>query len=106
MSVNPSRSGKRIGPRMVSLDDLQPHPFNSNVMPADLREKLKAHIKGTGRYPSVVVRPHPKGQGKYEILDGHHRAEVLRELGHTEARCDVWEVDDHEAKLLLATLNR
>ncbi len=31
---------------------------------------------------------------------------MLRELGHTEARCDVWDVDDREAKLLLATLNR
>jgi len=36
----------------------------------------------------------------------HHRVAILRELGHAEARCDVWEVDDHEAKLLLATLNR
>ncbi len=43
---------------------------------------------------------------RYQILNGHHRAEVLRELGHTRARCDVWEVDDDEARLLLATLNR
>ena len=44
--------------------------------------------------------------GKYQVLDGHHRVAILREIGHTEARCDVWEVDDREAKLLLATLNR
>jgi hypothetical protein len=31
---------------------------------------------------------------------------ILRELGHREARCDVWEGNDREAKLLLATLNR
>ncbi len=43
---------------------------------------------------------------RYQILNGHHRAEVLRELGHTRARCDVWEVDDDEARVLLATLNR
>lgn len=42
----------------------------------------------------------------YQILNGHHRAEVLRQLGHTHARCDVWEVDDAEARVLLATLNR
>jgi hypothetical protein len=42
----------------------------------------------------------------YQILNGHHRAMVLRELGHTHARCDVWEVDDAEARVLLATLNR
>ena len=100
------RPGARIGPRMVALDDLVPHPLNSNVMPEELREKLRAHLKRTGRYPFLVVRPHPSETGKFEILDGHHRVAILRELGHTEARCDVWEVSDREAKLLLATLNR
>jgi ParB-like chromosome segregation protein Spo0J len=96
-------SERRIGPRNVPLDDLVAHPLNSNVMSEDLREKLKAHIKRTGRYPFLVVRP--LGQ-KYQVLDGHHRVAILRDLGHTEARCDVWDVDDREAKLLLATLNR
>jgi ParB-like chromosome segregation protein Spo0J len=91
---------------MVPLDALRAHPLNSNVMPEDLREKLKVHIHRTGRYPYVVVRPHPNEPGSYEVLDGHHRVEILRELGHKEARCDVWNVDDREAKLLLATLNR
>jgi ParB-like chromosome segregation protein Spo0J len=97
---------KHLGARMVPIDDLRPHPHNSNVMPDDLRAKLTAHIKRTGRYPFVVVRPHPDEPGQFEILDGHHRIDVLRVLGHTEARCDIWNVDDREAKLLLATLNR
>jgi ParB-like chromosome segregation protein Spo0J len=96
----------RVGTRMVPLDDLVPHPLNANVMPEELREKLKAHIRRTGRYPFLVVRPHPEAEGKYQVLDGHHRLAVLRDLGHREARCDVWEVNDREAKLLLATLNR
>jgi ParB/RepB/Spo0J family partition protein len=75
-------------------------------MPEDLRAKLTAHIKQSGRYPMVIVRPHPDESGRFQILDGHHRVEVLRELGHAEVRCDVWAVDDREAKLLLATLNR
>ena len=99
-------AGARIGARMVPLEHLRPHPLNSNVLPDDLKEKLKAHIKRTGRYPFLVVRPHPQETGKFQVLDGHHRVDVLRELGHTEARCDVWEVNDREAKLLLATLNR
>jgi len=99
-------TGTRIGARMVPLADLLPHPMNANVMPEDLREKLRVHIQRTGRYPFVVVRPHPTEPGKYEILDGHHRVEILRDLGHREARCDVWDVSDREAKLLLATLNR
>lgn len=99
-------TGTRLGARLIPLADLRPHPLNANVMPEDLREKLRAHIQRTGRYPFLVVRPHPDEAGKYQVLDGHHRVEVLRELGHTEARCDVWEVSDREAKLLLATLNR
>lgn len=102
----PAFGGSRIGARMVPLDDLVPHPLNSNVMSEELREKLKAHIKRTGRTPFIVVRAHPDDPAKFQILDGHHRVAILRELGHTEARCDVWDVTDREAKLLLATLNR
>src|SRR6266850_1219361 len=94
----------RMGPKTIALDNLLAHPLNSNVMSDDLREKLKVHIKRTGRYPFIVVRPHPEQPGKYQVLDGHHRVGVLRELEHTEVRCDVWEVDDREAKVLLATL--
>src|SRR5688572_19461091 len=97
---------KRVGPKMIPLDDLLPHPLNANTMPEDLKAKLRAHIKRTGRYPYLVVRPHPQETAKYQVLDGHHRVGVLRDLGHTEARCDVWDVTDREAKLLLATLNR
>jgi ParB-like chromosome segregation protein Spo0J len=96
----------RIGPRMIPLDRLLPHPLNSNVMPPDLQAKLRAHIKRTGRYPYLVVRQHPDESEQFQVLDGHHRVAILRDLGHVEARCDVWEVNDREAKLLLATLNR
>jgi hypothetical protein len=51
---------------------------------------------------SALLTPHVQ----YQILNGHHRAAVLRQLGHTHARCDVWEVDEAEARVLLATLNR
>ena len=96
----------RVGPRTIPLTDLLPHPLNSNVMQEEFRHKLESHIRRTGRYPHIIVRPHPGEPGKYQILDGHHRIAILRDLGHTEARCDVWEVDDREARLLLATLNR
>ena len=104
--MSPKTPSTRIGACSVPLDQLQPHPMNANVMSADLQAKLQAHIKRTGRYPHLIVRPHPDQPGKYQVLDGHHRLVVLRDLGHAEARCDVWQVDDREANLLLATLNR
>src|SRR5688572_11743941 len=103
--MNESKPTKRLGVAMLPLDALKPHPLNANVLPEDLREKLAAHIRSSGRYPHLIVRPHPS-EGTYQVLDGHHRLLVLRDLGHTEARCDIWDVNDREAKLLLATLNR
>ena len=102
--ISPKRT--RIGPKMIPLTDLMPHPLNANRMSDEMREKLRAHIKRTGRYPYLIVRPHPDQPDKYQVLDGHHRIAVLQELGHVDALCDVWEVDDREANLLLATLNR
>jgi len=130
----------------IPLAQLQPHPDNSNRMPARLMEKLRRHIERTGLYEPLVVRPldecgvrsaecevekeRDKGAAgrrdegtaavapftphselrtphcRYQILNGHHRAEVLRQLGHTHARCDVWNVSDEDALVLLATLNR
>ena len=105
--------------RWLPLDALDPHPENANRMSADRMEKLKGHIERTGRYEPLIVRPmqnaerrmqnerpNSKNGVRYQILNGHHRAAVLRQLGHTRARCDVWDVDDDEARMLLATLNR
>jgi ParB-like chromosome segregation protein Spo0J len=88
---------------LIDLDRLSAHPANPNVVPAELLRKLKGHLERTGRYPPIIVRPLG---ADYQILDGHHRAQVLRDLGHTTARCDVWPVDDDEALLLVGTLNQ
>lgn len=90
----------------IPLTQLRSRADNANVMPEGLLVKLVGHIERTDRYPHLIVRPMPGEAGAYEILDGHHRAEALRRLGRAAARCEVWEVDDDEALVLLATLNR
>lgn len=96
--------------QFIPLSCLEPHPANSNAMSAALQAKLRAHLKRSGRYPPLIVRPMPQrvgaGAPRHQILDGHCRAAILRELGHAGAWCVVWQVDDAEALLLLATLNR
>lgn len=89
--------------RRIDGTQLHAHPDNSNVMPERLFDKLVRHIAASGKYPPLVVRPH---DGAYQMLDGHHWAEALRRLEHERAWCDVWDVDDEQALLLLATLNR
>lgn len=95
----------------IQLDRLRAHPANSNVMPEALMAKLVDHIAMTERYPPLIVRQLPgcdSGEGApvYQLLDGHHRVEALKRLGRPAAECVVWEADDDEALLLLATLNR
>jgi ParB-like chromosome segregation protein Spo0J len=75
-------------------------------MSAETLRKLRRHIERTGRYEPLTVRPHPHDQGKFEVLNGHNRLRVLRAIGHKSARCVVWNVDDEQARLYLATLNR
>lgn len=92
----------------IPLARLHPHPDNSNVMPERTLKKLTAHIERTDRYPPILVRPRHAANEEpaFEILDGHHRVEALRRLARPSARCVAWDVDDEEALLLMATLNR
>lgn len=90
----------------IALDLLDDHPDNANRMGEELLAKLVAHIRDNGNYPPLIIRPHPQHAGRYQILDGHHRAKALHQLGRTEACCEIWEVDDGQTDLLLLTLNR
>jgi ParB-like chromosome segregation protein Spo0J len=90
----------------IALERLVAHPQNANVMPPATMKKLRRHIERTGRYEPLVVRPHPTRPADFELINGHHRKEILAELGHTHAACMVWPLSDAETLLLLATVNR
>jgi hypothetical protein len=68
--------------------------------------KLVRNIERTGRYEPLMVRPCPDKDGHFQIINGHHRCQALRELGYKTAEVIVWDIDDQEADILLATLNR
>jgi hypothetical protein len=90
----------------IPLDKLLPHPENPNKMSKQNFEKLKRHIAQSRKYEPLIVRKHPEIKKHFEIINGHHRANALKELGETFADCVEWDVDDEAARLLLATLNR
>jgi len=90
----------------IVIEHLCPHPGNPNRMDDKTFAKLLTHLKKTGRYEPIVVRPLADKEGAYQIINGHHRVRALKQLGYTEVQCVVWNVDDTEARLLLATLNR
>jgi hypothetical protein len=92
--------------RTIELEKLIAHPSNANRMSEGTFAKLVRNIERTGRYEPIVVRPHPVRRNHFQIINGHHRCKALEKLGHTEADCVVWNVDDEQTNILLATLNR
>ncbi len=90
----------------VEINKLIAHPANPNRMSNSTFRKLAGHIKRTGNYEPVIVRPHPKHNGCYEIINGEHRVKALKKFGRQTCDCIVWQVDDSETLILLATLNR
>jgi len=92
--------------RLIELGRLVGHPENPNVMSVAAFKKLVRNIKRSGRYEPLIVRPHPERRGVFEIISGHHRCKALERLGYEAAECVVWEVDDVETGIMLATFNR
>ncbi|MCP4592141.1 MAG: ParB N-terminal domain-containing protein [bacterium] len=92
--------------RHIPLTKLVPHPDNPNRMSRAAFSKLMRHIKRTGRYEPLVVRPHPDRDGHFQIINGHHRCQALDKLSHQTAQVVVWDIDDEQTDLLLTTLNR
>jgi ParB family chromosome partitioning protein len=78
----------------IAIDLLVPHPQNCNRMDEGTLRKLRRHMERTGRYEPLTVRPHPQEDGKYQVLNGHHRLRVLRALNYEEVLCTVWDMDD------------
>jgi len=112
----------------IALDKLVAHPDNPNRMSKTNFAKLVRNIERTGRYEPLVVRPCPSSSLRtgpqknchscasrnpdddriscFQIINGHHRWQALRELGYKTADAIVWDIDDQNADILLATLNR
>jgi ParB/RepB/Spo0J family partition protein len=90
----------------IALDRLIPHPDNPNRMSKANFAKLVRNIKRTGRYEPLIVRPHPDRPEYFQIINGHHRVKALAQLGCETADAIVWDVDDAQTDILLATLNR
>ena len=87
----------------IAVERLAPHPDSPNRMSKGNFAKLVRNIERIGRYEPLVVRP--KGDG-FQIINGHHRWRALQELGYKTVDAVVWDIDDGETDILLATLNR
>lgn len=96
---------------VLPLEHLIPNTWNPNEMTDEEYERTKLGIKrlikkvGLAKIPPLVVRPHKKKKGKWEIIDGEHRQKILTELGHTHGPVLVLNVNTKTAMLLTDQLN-
>ena len=87
----------------IAIEKFVSHPDNPNRMSKSNFAKLVRNIERTGRYEPLLVRP--KGDS-FQIINGYHRWQALQQLGYKTADAIVWEVNDRDTDILLATLNR
>ncbi|MFA5239412.1 MAG: ParB/RepB/Spo0J family partition protein [Phycisphaerae bacterium] len=90
----------------IPLGKLVAHPDNPNRQSSVTFNKLVRNIERTGRYEPILVRPHPEKEGYFQLINGHHRWRALMKLGREAADCVVWDIDDEQTDILLATVNR
>jgi len=104
----------------IAIDKLVAHPGNPNRQSRANFAKLVRNIELSGRYEPLIVRQKPevgrqKTEGRassesdgpiYQIINGHHRWRALAKLGYNRADCIIWDIDDEQTDILLATLNR
>ena len=84
---------------------IQPNAYNPNVVPDDIMVQLKKSIQRDGFLQPIIVRP-AKEDGKYEIIDGAHRYQVMTDLGKAEIPCLIIEKDDNLAKVSTINMNK
>ena len=87
----------------ISLIDRYPdHPFY--VDDDDDMLDLAASIEAVGQLTPACVRP--KKNGRYELLSGHRRMRACQIAGVETLRCEVRDMNDAEAAIVLVEANR
>jgi hypothetical protein len=89
-----------IGLRRVPAGSLRPNPLNWRLHPARQRAALQGALAEIGYASALLARELP--DGSLELIDGHLRAETTPD---SQVPVLVLDLDEREAKLLLATFD-
>jgi hypothetical protein len=86
--------------RRVRADQLRPNPLNWRTHPPAQADALRGVLSEIGYASALLARE--LDDGTLELIDGHLRAETTPDA---EVPVLVLDVDEHEARTLLATLD-
>jgi len=88
----------------LPVDKMVKADWNWRTDDADMMEKLKENLKRNGLVQNLIVRILPTGF--YEVVNGNHRLEALRDIGVTEAMVfDLGEVSLASAQRIAVETN-
>ena len=90
---------KKISLKLI--DDFNNHPFK--VIEDESLKELADSINENGLLEPLVVRR--KENRRYEMLSGHRRKKALELIGATEAICNIEDLLDEEATILMVDSN-
>lgn len=75
-----------------------PEQRASATFTPDQHAELKASIEKQGFQIPILVKPTP--DGNYELIDGLHRIEIIKEMGWTKIPAVITEADEKKATIL------
>lgn len=88
---------QRIKLETLDIDQLEPNPWNTNVVSPENQHKLEESIRRFGLFKPIVVRE--LQDGSRQIIGGEHRYEAARSLGYSEIQVvNLGRIDDKKAK--------
>ena len=86
----------------LPISQIRVAPWNSNVLPQDMEEKLHTSLCQYGLVQNLVVRP---VDGSYEVISGNQRLKLLASAGHETVPCVVVDLGEAHSRLLAQGMN-
>lgn len=69
-------------------------------------DQLVESVKATeGILQPIIVRPHPKSKGKFQLLAGRRRCAATKAAGFDFIKAEIYDVDDRGAMVITVTEN-
>lgn len=87
----------------LPLDVLEAATYNPRTISPKARKGLAMSLKRFGMVQEIVVNRRP--DGKFRIIGGHQRAEVMRAANETQVPVTIVEISDSDEHALNLALN-
>lgn len=96
---------KAVDAKVVPITELYANDYNPNRMPGTEMRLLKDCILKYG-FLFPVITSFDEKIGKYRIIDGYHRFEIMKSIGATEISIVDLKISYHDAVQLTVLMNR